>query len=202
MTGMNVSLEHAILGFLREQPMSGYDLKTLCFDSEAAHFWTADQAQVYRTLERLETRSLVASRVRRQRSRPDRRVYKLTQAGAEELDRWVAETHPLPPLRDPFLIQLRFAGGLSDDRLLGLLRDRRVALQHHLDTSRERFSAESRGETRDAVLHRLTLQYAVATARAAVDWIDDSISVLEAAIEQDRPATAGAQRRLFSPRTQ
>ena len=47
-----MSLGHAILGFLNREPMTGYDLKTRCFDDDAAHFWTADQAQVYRTLDR------------------------------------------------------------------------------------------------------------------------------------------------------
>jgi PadR family transcriptional regulator, regulatory protein AphA len=196
-----MSLEHAILGFLREQAMSGYDLKTLCFDHDAQHFWTADQAQIYRTLDRLEERNLVRSRVRRQRSRPDRKVYSLTQSGSEELDRWVATSTPLPPLRDPFLIQLRFAGGLPDDELLGLLRSRRHALQHRLDSLRERAAAEGRGSSRDAVLHRLTLEAATATTRASIDWVDDSLESLSALIEQERPTPTGAQRRLFAPRT-
>jgi DNA-binding PadR family transcriptional regulator len=182
--------------------MSGYDLKTLCFDHDAAHFWTADQAQIYRTLERLEARALVSSKVRRQRSRPDRKVYTLTQPGAEELDRWASTIHPLPPLRDPFLIQLRFAGELSDELLLDLLRSHRVALQDRLDTSRERLGVESRGQSREVLLHRLTLEYTTTVTRAAIDWVDDSISSIETAIEQDRPTAAGVQRRLFSPRTQ
>lgn len=197
-----MSLEHAILGFLREQDMSGYDLKTLCFDHDAAHFWTADQAQIYRTLERLEERSLVASKMRRQRARPNRKVYRITQSGAEELDRWASTNHPLPALRDPFLIQLRFAGGLSDDALLSLLRSHRLALQDRLESSRERLSTESRGQNREALLHRLTLENTAAVTRAAIDWVDDSINAIEVSIEQERPTAAGVQRRLFAPRTQ
>ena len=33
-----MSLDHAILGFLSYEPMSGYDLKKL-FDQSVAHFW-------------------------------------------------------------------------------------------------------------------------------------------------------------------
>src|SRR5579875_1236367 len=44
-----MSLTHAILGFLNRQPMTGYDLKTQCFDISVAYFWPADQAQIYRT---------------------------------------------------------------------------------------------------------------------------------------------------------
>jgi len=198
---MRVSLDHAILGFLREQPSSGYDLKTLCFDHDAQHFWTADQAQIYRTLDRLQRAGLVSARRRRQRSRPDRTVYSITQAGSEELDRWAATVTPLPPLRDPFLMQLRFAGSIAEDDLLAVLRARRTALQARLKGLRERLSTEGRGSTREAVLHRLTLEAAVATTRASIDWIDDSIEVLSALAEQDRSAPAGTQRRLFAPRT-
>jgi len=49
-----MSLPHAILGFLREQPLTGYALKTQRFDVSVANFWPADQAQIYRTLDRLE----------------------------------------------------------------------------------------------------------------------------------------------------
>lgn len=196
-----MSLDHAILGFLREQPLSGYDLKTLCFDHDAQHFWTADQAQIYRTLERLQRAGFVSARVRRQRSRPDRTVYSLTQAGSEELDRWAATVTPLPALRDPFLMQLRFAAGLPDDDLLALLRARRVALQARLDALRDRISTESRGGTRETVLHRLTLESVVVTTRATIDWLDDSIELLSALAEQSRPAPAGSQRRLFAPRS-
>lgn len=196
-----MSLTHAILGFLREQAMTGYDLKTLCFDNDAQHFWTADQAQIYRTLDGLESRSLVSSRIRRQRSRPDRKVYSLTPAGVEELNRWAATPAPLPPLRDPFLIQLRFADRLPDDDLLHIIGERRLAMQQRLDSLRARASEESRGSGRGAVLHQLTLGAAIADARATIDWLDTALETLSALIEQERPTAPGKQPRLFAPRT-
>lgn len=195
-----MSLEHAILGFLRQQAMTGYDLKTLRFDHDAQHFWTADQAQIYRTLGHLENRGLVSSRVRRQRSRPDRKVYSITPPGVEELDRWAASPAPLPPLRDPFLIQLRFADHLPDDDLLHVLRERRQAMQQRLDSLRARAFEESRGSGRDSILHQLTLDAAIADARAGIDWLDNSLETLSALIEQERQ-TPDKQPRLFAPRT-
>ncbi len=47
-----MSLKHAILGFLELSPFSGYDLKK-AFDGSVQHFWPADQAQIYRTLNQL-----------------------------------------------------------------------------------------------------------------------------------------------------
>jgi PadR family transcriptional regulator, regulatory protein AphA len=173
-----MSLDHAILGFLREQAMSGYDLKNVCFDRDAHHFWTADQAQVYRTLDRLERRGLVTARRERQRSRPDRRVYSITRAGERELDAWVGSPFPLPPLRDPFLIQLRFATEISDAELASLLRARRGQLQERLDSLRARAAATPPAAGRTADLERLTLEAAMADARASIDWLDDTLETL------------------------
>lgn len=196
-----MSLEHAILGFLREQPMTGYDLKTVCFDHDAHHFWTADQAQIYRTLDRLEDRGFVDSRVRRQRSRPDRKVYSITTSGSVELDRWASTPAPLPPLRDPFLMQLRFADNVPGEELAELVRERREALQERLQTLRARAAAEARGTTRDALLHRLTLDAALADTRARIDWLDDALEAIGALLEQESHHPPGGQPRLFASRT-
>ena len=83
-----MSLDAAILGFLGERPRSGYDLKTRCFDGAAKDFWTADQAQIYRTLERLQGSKLVTATRKRQAGKPDRKVYSITELGRRTLTAW------------------------------------------------------------------------------------------------------------------
>jgi len=53
--------------------------------------WPLNIGQVYTTLSRLERDGLVESQVVPQELLPDRKVYAITQAGLEELDRWLAE---------------------------------------------------------------------------------------------------------------
>lgn len=179
-----MSLEHAILGFLAEGDRSGYEIKTRCIDGDAAHFWTADQAQVYRTLDRLERDRYVTSKRQRQSGRPDRKVYSLTRTGREALDAWLAEPHDVPPYRDPFLIQLYFASELPDDLLEVVLERAREQRQSRLDSLRQRAVELSRQELptarRTALLRRMTLDAAIAEERSAIDWIDDSIETLHA----------------------
>ena len=50
-----MSLEYAILGFLKDHPSSGYDLKKI-FDISVRHFWPADQSQIYRTLAQMNNK--------------------------------------------------------------------------------------------------------------------------------------------------
>jgi PadR family transcriptional regulator, regulatory protein AphA len=88
-----MSLEHAILGFLNYRPMSGYDLKKI-FDTSVRHFWPADQAHIYRTLNRLAEQGLATMEVVEQEVRPDRKVYHITPEGREHLHEWLLS--PLP----------------------------------------------------------------------------------------------------------
>ncbi len=168
-----MSLDHAILGFLASQPMTGYDLKTRCFDRDAKHLWTADQAQIYRTLERLERSALVVSRLIPQPGRPDRKEFAITSAGKRALKEWLETPHPLPPLRDPLLLQLFFAGALPDDQLLALLETARDGYQRRLEELR-RGSARVSESSRGTSVRRMTLDGAMSQTRAAIDWLDDT----------------------------
>jgi len=179
---LSVSLEHAILGFLSEHPRSGYDLKVRCFDESARPFWTADQAQIYRTLERLQTSKLVGRTRRRSAGRPDRLVYEITAAGDEALAEWLSSAAPLPPSRDAFALQLHFSAGLDDDTLAAVLAQRRALHQDRLDYLRrqsEDLATSGSGSQRAMVLRQTALDGAIARERVAVDWLDQCIEAIE-----------------------
>ena len=191
-----MSLDHAILGFLADGDLSGYDIKTRCVDRDASHFWTADQAQVYRTLDRLEAAHHVTSKEQRQSGRPNRKVYSITRVGRDRLDEWLATPHTLPPYRDPFLIQIYFGSELSDDALADVLERTREQRQSRLGHLRERATSHAMAvgssADRPALMHRMTLDAAMATERAAIDWLDDSLETLRSLTTDQGP-----QRRLF-----
>jgi DNA-binding PadR family transcriptional regulator len=194
-----VSLDLAILGFLAERPRSGYDLKTRCFGGAIGAFWTADQAQIYRTLERLKESKLVTATRRRQASRPDRRIFEITPAGREVLAEKLGSPAPLLPLRDPFLVQLYFSAGLSDDAVLGVLTARRNEHQQRLEGLRNQAASLARAQglaSRDAVLKQTAFDGAIAQQRALVDWLDECI---DAVSEGTLPGseTGTGQRHLF-----
>lgn len=203
-------LEHAILGFLREEPMSGYDLKTRCFDRVAAPFWTADQAQVYRTLDRLVRERRVTVKRVRQRGKPDKKVFSITPAGREALRAWLSGAEDPAPLRDPFLLKLLFADELADDELLRLIAEERSAHQHRLARLRttlarrdEAHPAAPRGCDRPSgrarAVARIALEGALAPTRAAIDWLDDAADRIAAGLPS--PDRAGAAAPDVHPET-
>ena len=81
--------KHALLGLLAQGPQHGYDLKT-AFEADLSPDSPLNFGQVYTTLERLERDGLVAHHVVAQEERPDKKVYRLTDAGRAELERWLA----------------------------------------------------------------------------------------------------------------
>jgi DNA-binding PadR family transcriptional regulator len=89
-----VSVPHALLGLLRQQPRHGYDLKRL-FDRYFGPERPLAFAQVYATLARLEQRGRIRLDSVEQAEGPERRRYAITPDGTRELERWLVQ--PLDP---------------------------------------------------------------------------------------------------------
>ena len=184
-----MSLEFAILGFLAEHPRSGYGLKTRAFQEIEDVCWSADQAQIYRTLDRLESDGLVLSRRQRQSGRPDRRVYEITDSGHAALSTWASGVQPIPSPRDSLLLHVFFADPADDQALLGVLRDARGAYQDRLESLRLRGAATVADDSlsaRRVSVRRMAIDGAIARHRSTVDWLDDCIEAVEGGLPGGR----------------
>ena len=177
-----MSLEHAIMGFLRYSPLSGYDLKK-AFDTSVRHFWPADQGQIYRTLGRLAERGWVRMEIVPQEGRPNRKVYHVTETGQKELHRWLAI--PLSPeqARIPWLVQVFFAGQLDDEEILALFERRaeqlRARLERYDQIPQESAEyVEAVGSPRETFFWMLTLEYGVTVNQAELEWVEGVIEQL------------------------
>ncbi|RME34099.1 MAG: PadR family transcriptional regulator [Thermoflexia bacterium] len=174
-----MSLPHAILGFLNYAPMTGYDLKK-AFDTSVRHFWPADQAQIYRTLKELMRQGWVTVEVVPQEDRPNRKVYHITEAGREELRRWLrTPTAPEDP-RVPLLVKVFFAGGLADEEAAALLEAYAAGLRDRLEAyaripRQAAHYAEAIRSPREVFFWALTLDYGVRLTRAALEWAEEAI---------------------------
>jgi DNA-binding PadR family transcriptional regulator len=100
-----MALRHAVLAALANGEASGYDLAKR-FDVSVANFWSSTPQQLYQELERLENERLLHARVVRQRRRPDKRVFTLTDAGRDELRKFTTEPAKPAALRDDLLVKL------------------------------------------------------------------------------------------------
>jgi PadR family transcriptional regulator, regulatory protein AphA len=174
-----MSLEHAVLGFLNYQPLSGYDLKKM-FDVSVRHFWPADQSQIYRTLARLVEEGWVEMEIIEQTDRPDRKVYHITPAGQDELLAWLSGEAPIQVNRTAHLIQVFFAAQLSDEQVLVIFEraaERVRALLAHFDTVPGELDAmtQSIQSQRERFFWDLTLESGVRTMQTRLAWLEDVI---------------------------
>ena len=169
-----MSLRYTILGFLSIQPLTGYDLKRY-FDASVRHFWSADQAAIYRTLGDLTAEGLVEQERVPQTTRPDRKVYHLTPSGLSALDAWLGTPAPSVARRDPLLVKLFFAGRIDPERLRQVLESELHAVEAELQGFGEIVASirADPGSTDEATLvgPLITLTNGVSAGVAQRDWL-------------------------------
>ena len=178
-----MSLEYAILGFLNYHPYTGYDLKKI-FDTSVRHFWSADQSQIYRTLARLMEQGHVAMEKVPQADRPDRKVYSITETGRAELLRWLASPPPLDEPHSAPLVQVFFAGNLSDAEILDKFEDFAGVMRQLLaryDAVPSALGPFEREITspREHYFWMLTLDNGVRNMRANLEWAESIIAAIK-----------------------
>jgi DNA-binding PadR family transcriptional regulator len=112
-------MKHAILGFLIDQPMHGYELKRALSPALPPERRVNDGV-LYPLLKRMEADGLINGRVERRDGAPDRRVFHPTEAGRRAFDDWLESTVEEEDevaydfmLGHPFLTKSLFFGRLS-----------------------------------------------------------------------------------------
>ncbi|SRR5579883_437573 len=175
-----MSLAYVILGLLQQQERTGYDLKTECFDQCVAHLWPADQAQIYRTLDKLEAQGWIVCTIEIQHDRPNRKVYRLTASGQTALTTWLQTHVPPPLLRESLLVQLYFAAPLPNAAIIHLL-------EQELASRRDKLAVceaiavplfNNPTASRDQTLHRLVLELMTRREQTYLDWLQDAIAMI------------------------
>ena len=174
-----MSLSHLILGFLQQEERTGYDLKTSCFDRCIAHLWRADQAQIYKTLDKLVEQGWVTCKVEIQSDRPNRKVYSVTEAGKAELMRWLEYPQPLPTVREPLLVQLFFASLLPNQAIIVLLEQQLAARRDKLAMCEDiELSMGDLSASREQILQRLVLELVIRREQTYIDWLKTAMDVI------------------------
>ena len=180
-TSSRNTLRYIILGLLGAHPMSGYDIKQ-AFDRALASYWNAGNSQIYTTLKSLSDAGLVESEVIVQKTRPNRKLYHLTAAGQEELDRWLQEEVPERFTKDDFLTKLFFCGETSDEVALHHLMEHRVSLRQqleHMEWARQQYTSRPSRRPRLLEYQMLVREYKEAVLKAGLEVTERAIRHLE-----------------------
>jgi molybdate transport system substrate-binding protein len=166
----SLTIEHAILGFLREQPLHGYELyQRLIAPTALGSVWPLKQSQFYALLARLEAEGYLAVTREPRGSQPARKLLALTPAGALAFTTWlVAPSDPADDRERAFLARLFFARQLGPAAVHQLLTSQRQQLRSWLQALRR--------TTNEAVTPHsyawLVGQWQIRQAEAMLDWLD------------------------------
>lgn len=155
-----------------DEPTHGYELKKR-FDQTVGPLWPLQQAQVYNNLRLLEKNGLIELDARvEQADLPDRKNYRLTSAGQQELRQWLQmPTRGSRKMKDDFHLKLATLTKILRDSetLSELLWEQRKSLLQQL---RELEQALSRVETQGDAVAAALLEGAILHAEADLAWLD------------------------------
>ena len=180
-----MSLPHGLLGLLRYQDRTGYEL-TKVFATSLKLFWHAQESQVYRELKRLEEKGLVVSKDVIQHGKPNKRVYAITQDGRIEFVEWFTTSFAVNKNRHIPLLLHTFFGATSPELTLQRLKELRqsmpTAIEEQMpmhEAAIENLKSSTPSGDRESVFWRMTSLYGKLEAEAIIKWADECIEILE-----------------------
>src|SRR5262245_43869618 len=112
-----MALRHAVLAALLDEELSGYQL-VKAFDLGAANFWHAKPQQLYAELTRLEKEGLITGREVVQETRPNKRVFRVTDSGLAELEHFTASAAKPSFIRDDLVVMVQAADHVDAETLI------------------------------------------------------------------------------------
>ncbi|HEX6206211.1 MAG TPA: PadR family transcriptional regulator [Solirubrobacterales bacterium] len=158
---------YVILGFVRNEPRSGYEIKALV-DNSTRFFWAASYGQIYPELKRLAEAGLITGSDSPTGGRK-RTIYEITADGEEELRAWLRQTPETFEMRDEGLLKLFFANALPRDEaveILRAMRAKRLAVHQQLKAIED-----LKGEIEDP-FPMIVLQGGLEFSQWFVDWCE------------------------------
>jgi PadR family transcriptional regulator, regulatory protein AphA len=175
-----------ILGMLRRGPRSGYEIKQ-AVDNSTRFFWAASYGQIYPELRKLAKAGLVEGESQPTGGRR-RTVYRLTDAGREELRGWLNRPPARLELRDEGLLKLFFAAAADPGKAIEIIEAKRRLVEEKLAALREIEPYAAAAAESDPFPY-LVLRYGLESSEWVIEWCE------RAQAELGRPASESKKRK-------
>jgi PadR family transcriptional regulator, regulatory protein AphA len=187
-------ITYGILGLLAFWgPLSGYDLKRI-FDHTLAPMWGAAQSQIYKELRRMKELGWVDMQREEQESRPDRKLYSITNQGYTALREWQAQPSEIIQVRDELLLKILFGTFASSADLAKNIRTSIADHEMRLLTYRQNslflptkgaFYQENKRpnpyetESQEDPYFNLIVHFAIEFEKTYLRWLYEALEVIE-----------------------
>ncbi|NTU83070.1 MAG: PadR family transcriptional regulator [Chloroflexales bacterium] len=181
-----LTVEYGLLGMVRRQPLHGYEIYQRLRAMEALGLiWSWKQSQMYAELARLEQEGYLTSVVEAQGTRPPRKVFRLTDAGAAAFDAWLAS-----PLRTERELQPEFPAKLHFAQQEGR-GTARVLLERQREVCRQwlaELQAQAPPPGPDQSYAHLVRQFRVSQVETILGWLATCSAQLDEPQGEDAPS--------------
>lgn len=177
-----MSLAHAILVCLADEPMTGYELAKR-FDSSVGFFWRANHQQIYRELGSMSERNWVLGRTVAQVSKPNKTIFSITIRGSDELLTWSRQDSESATLKEELMLKFYALDQVDLPAVLQQVRDRAVAHAARLALYEKIFERNYRDPSKlDVAAHGrlLGLRAGMRFETTWIAWCAEAIDSLEA----------------------
>jgi len=170
MTRLPLTTEYALLGFLREGPMHGYQIHRRLSDPAGIGLvWRLKRSQLYALLKRLEKDGYVTTVLSPQDRRPPRNVFQLTRAGEGKFLDWLQS--PVlhgREIRLHFLAKLYFAQREGPQVVQRLIERQRSVCQNWLAAQQAIDAPPPGNQSYEWLVH----EFRQAQIQAVLTWLD------------------------------
>lgn len=169
----------AVLSAAMERPMHPYEMASVLRERGKDQDMKIKWGSLYTVVQNLEKHGLLeATESTRQGGRPERTIYRITDAGRDELADWVRELVSTPEREHPrFEAGLSMLGVLSPDEATSLLQQRLRLLEVEIAGQRESLAKYSQEIPR---LFLVEAEYDLAIREAEATWIRSLLDELTA----------------------
>ncbi|MCP2260724.1 transcriptional regulator, PadR family [Streptoalloteichus tenebrarius] len=178
-----MSLRHALLGLLADHPASGYDLTRRFEVSLQKYAWHARHSQIYPELNRLAAEGLISVVEEGARGR---RTYAITEAGREEVRRWLLTPNKDAVVRNETVLRMFLLSTLDHAEIRKLLHEWIAEADAELERvcgALDRIE-ELRREQKDRWFGLFAAEYGRRSFQAQREWAEWALRQLDEA-EQD-----------------
>lgn len=186
---MKVGTKYAVLGLLLDQPSYGYEVLVRFRRAFDLAQWGISPQGLYASLDRLERDGLIEPADmsdRGVRRRQPKTPYRVTPAGADELQRFLETPMDAEPSRAELLVRLQCVAARDSDALLRMLDDHEQACLDELGRMSERPGPVDR-----SLVERLALEERRLGIQARLLWVDYARHELRAADLRGHAEVAG-----------
>lgn len=181
-----LTIEHALLGFIYERPMHGYELyQQLSTPSGLWQVWRMKQSLLYAMLTKLEDEGYLMTTLQPQDTRPPRKIYSLSESGRAAFLYWL--NSPVShgrQMRLEFLAKLYFAHRQSPEVALALL-DRQLDTCHSWLAAMREHRPVQQEPSSDAYFAFTVEQFRLSQIESFVAWLTTCRQALLTAVESE-----------------